>query len=177
MASFPAPVFLSLIVRRPCRMGLTAALRQSAAPWCVNIASWPLRQILPANRRLVSVSSTQLPREKELRAQARTLFCGGCTKTRRLQDVFSRPGRRHRASSYARALLLLAAFVSACGVHEFSHWGSPPTLEYMVHSDPARPKEQRNVRTGGRRGKGGILSSADTLILERTPGNKNNWGD
>ena len=82
----------------------------------VNSASWrlTLRQILPANRRLVSVSSTQLPREKELRAQARTLFCGGCTKTRRLQDVFSRPGRRHRASSYARALLLLAAFVSAC---------------------------------------------------------------
>ena len=63
------------------------------------------------------------------------------------------------------------------GVHEFSHWGSPPTLEYMVHSDLARPKEQRNVRTGGRRGKGGVLSSADTLILERTPGNKNNWGD
>ena len=84
------------------------------------------------------------------------------------------------AIAHRRTLALcccLLAFVPACGVHEFSHWGSPPTLKYMLHSDLARPREQRNVRTGGGRGKGGILSSADTLILERTPGNKNNWGD
>ena len=102
----------------------------------VNSASWrlTLRQILPANRRLVSVSSTQLPRDerRNYRLDFKHAGCGGCTKTRRLQEGFFTAFITHHRPP--------CCCVSASGVHEFSHCIArcrtplpPPPLVFASH--------------------------------------------
>ena len=141
----------------------------------VNSASWrlTLRQILPANRRLVSVSSTQLPRDerRNYRLDFKHARCGGCTKTRRLQEGFSPPSSRiivHPAAAFRRAACMnsVIALQGAERRCRRRRWGLPPTFEYVVNSGLARPKEQGNEREGreGRKEeKGRILSSAALL--------------
>ena len=147
----------------PQSVNPSVSLFPLAAPQCVNSASWPLRQILPANRRLVSVSSTQLPREKEGAADRLEHARGGCTKTRRLQEGFFRiHRRRHHASSSPCRLPTRSFHRAVCMNSVIARRITPPPPQsgsaslphlntWRVRSGPALPsKGARRERTNER---------------------------